>query len=90
MITRDRLKIGSVCGTCFVYIYIYIYIYIYRVYVDSHSLGQLALASKRTASTTDGKVKNRALLSIESEKVQLAPKLPMAVHNDSTVQIFVN
>ena len=25
-------------------------IYIYRVYVDSHSLGQLALASKRTAS----------------------------------------
>ena len=28
---------------------IYIYIYIYRVYVDSHSLGQLALASKRTA-----------------------------------------
>ena len=29
---------------------IYIYIYIYRVYVDSHSLGQLALASKRTAS----------------------------------------
>ena len=33
------------------YIYIYIYIYIYRVYVDSHSLGQLALASKRTASS---------------------------------------
>ena len=31
-------------------LYIYIYIYIYRVYVDSHSLGQLALASKRTAS----------------------------------------
>ena len=29
---------------------IYMYIYIYRVYVDSHSLGQLALASKRTAS----------------------------------------
>ena len=29
---------------------LYIYIYIYRVYVDSHSLGQLALASKRTAS----------------------------------------
>ena len=29
-----------------------IYIYIYRVYVDSHSLGQLALASKRTASNT--------------------------------------
>ena len=28
---------------------LYIYIYI-RVYVDSHSLGQLALASKRTAS----------------------------------------
>ena len=28
-----------------------LYIYIYRVYVDSHSLGQLALASKRTAST---------------------------------------
>ena len=27
-----------------------LYIYIYRVYVDSHSLGQLALASKRTAS----------------------------------------
>ena len=27
-----------------------IYIYIYRVYVDSHSLDQLALASKRTAS----------------------------------------
>ena len=25
-------------------------LYIYRVYVDSHSLGQLALASKRTAS----------------------------------------
>ena len=30
-----------------------IYIYI-RVYVDSHSLGQLALASKRTASYTYG------------------------------------
>ena len=29
---------------------LYYYIYIYRVYVDSHSLGQLALASKRTAS----------------------------------------
>ena len=29
---------------------LYINIYIYRVYVDSHSLGQLALASKRTAS----------------------------------------
>ena len=29
---------------------IYNIIYIYRVYVDSHSLGQLALASKRTAS----------------------------------------
>ena len=29
---------------------VYIYIYIYRAYVDSHSLGQLALASKRTAS----------------------------------------
>ena len=28
-----------------------LYIYI-RVYVDSHSLGQLALASKRTASIT--------------------------------------
>ena len=27
-----------------------LYIYIHRVYVDSHSLGQLALASKRTAS----------------------------------------
>ena len=27
-----------------------IYIYYIRVYVDSHSLGQLALASKRTAS----------------------------------------
>ena len=46
VITRDRLKSGSVCGTCFVYIYIYI-----MVYVDSHSLDQLALASKRTAST---------------------------------------
>ena len=33
---------------------IYIYIYIYRVYVDSHSLGQLALASKRTASNDKG------------------------------------
>ena len=31
-------------------IYNIIYIYINRVYVDSHSLGQLALASKRTAS----------------------------------------
>ena len=31
-------------------LYIILYIYIYRVYVDSHSLGQLALASKRTAS----------------------------------------
>ena len=30
---------------------LYIYIYI-RVYVHSHSLGQLALASKRTASTS--------------------------------------
>ena len=29
---------------------IYNIIYVYRVYVDSHSLGQLALASKRTAS----------------------------------------
>ena len=28
-----------------------LYIYVCRVYVDSHSLGQLALASKRTAST---------------------------------------
>ena len=36
---------------------LYIYIYIYRVYVDSHSLGQLALASKRTASNN----KNKAL-----------------------------
>ena len=34
-------------------------LYIYRVYVDSHSLGQLALASKRTAST------------IKQEKTQL-------------------
>ena len=33
-----------------VYNITYTYIYIYRVYVDSHSLGQLALASKRTAS----------------------------------------
>ena len=32
-----------VCGTSFVYNYIY------RVYVDSHSLGQLALASKRNS-----------------------------------------
>ena len=36
----------------YIYIYIYIYyiyiyiIYIYRVYVDSHSLGQLAFAIK--------------------------------------------
>ena len=35
---------------CLWYLFrLYIYIYI-RVYVDSHSLGQLALASKRTAS----------------------------------------
>ena len=30
-----------------------LYIYIHRVYVDSHSLGQLALASKCTASFTN-------------------------------------
>ena len=41
------------------YIYIYIYIYIYRVYVDSHSLDQLALASKRTASLYNIKVANK-------------------------------
>ena len=32
-----------------------LYIYI-RVYVDSHSLGQLALASKRTASIYKGEL----------------------------------
>ena len=34
-----------------------LYIYI-RVYVDSHSLGQLALASKRTASFVNEKSTN--------------------------------
>ena len=45
-------------------LYIYIYIYIYRVYVDSHSLGQLALASKRTAS----------YIKITSQKMERRPR----------------
>ena len=44
----------------FVWYLLRLYIYI-RVYVDSHSLGQLALASKRTASLVKMILRKRAL-----------------------------
>ena len=55
-----------------------IYIYI-RVYVDSHSLGQLALASKRTASIYI--IKNIVMpwLAVKS------PRLPYHVYNNYIV-----
>ena len=52
---------------------LYIYIYIYRVYVDSHSLGKLALASKRTAS-------NNKITSQHCERFFLVAQL-LAIHN---------
>ncbi len=50
-----RAEIGQILQTHAAKLVVEIlYIYIYRVYADSHSLGQLALASKRTASTLKG------------------------------------
>ena len=52
---RRYTPINVAASQCFewtewrVYNITHIYIYIYRVYVDSHSLGQLALASKRNS-----------------------------------------
>ena len=60
-------------------VYNIIYIYIYRVYVDSHSLGQLALASKRTASfiklqpRLDSK-RNRRWRRLETKPVEIITK----------------
>ena len=51
-VTWQHTSDYTLTGITYIHIYnniTYIYIY-YRVYVDSHSLGQLALASKRTAN----------------------------------------
>ena len=48
--SADSLEDPDDTGITYIHIHNNItYIYIYRVYVDSHSLGQLALASKRTS-----------------------------------------
>ena len=50
MVVNDHTRSAENWKCVWYLLRLYIYIYIYRVYVDSHSLGQLALASKRTAS----------------------------------------
>ena len=53
--------------------------YIYRVYVDSHSLGQLALASKRTASRIQSQRFQKLEESLRAEAVAVTSALSLFV-----------